>query len=240
MIFEFFFDFKIKTFLESGQSWVSILIMSIFVVGFIEESIKASVGLAVTNKMDATPNAILLFITCAGSALGFSIIENLHYYNYYGVSVLVSRTFVSSTAHLFFVSVSALLLAKIILKFESDFKRLMLLPIPVLLAATCHGIFNFFLLQNEMNQLSGILIALTMLFALGLYEFWLHILGTDKNLSFALTSCSKCSIIAFSKARFCAFCGTKIQVLRKANVIAHPMPHCPENDSTPQKDDSNT
>lgn len=226
LVFEVYFNFEMRSFLESGQSWVAILIMSICVVGFIEEFVKASVGLAVTNRMDTAPNTVLLFVTCTGSALGFSFVENFQYYKHYGASILISRIFVSSTAHLFFVAISALLLAKIIVKFKSDFKRMILLPLPVMVAALCHGTFNFFVFQNEVNDVSGVIIALTLLFVLGFYEAWLHLLSFDENLNFALTTCHKCSIIAFSKARYCAFCGTKVQVLRKT-MPQEGQPHKP-------------
>ncbi len=219
LFFEVAFDFDILAFFNNGHSWFVTIVMSVCVVGFVEEFVKASVGLSVAHKMDSEKNSSLLFMACAGSSLGFSVVENFQYYKEFGLSVLALRTFVSSSAHLFFVIVSAVLIAQILAKVNSDYKKILLIPFSVFIAAIFHGTFNYFVFYTEMATMNATVLALALVFLLGVYEAWIYLIRKEENYSFALTTCIKCRIIAFSKAKYCAFCGNKVNVLRKTTLL---------------------
>ena len=140
-----YFHFYLDFYLTGDKT--NDLLFSIFGIGFIEETIKLIPFLFVyifMRKQLDEPYDYLLFIMI--SALGFSFVENMMYFDKGVVHTISVRAVVSSIAHLFF---SATLVYGIILS-KCKYQKYAwgLVPLYYVLAIVSHGLFDYLLFFN--------------------------------------------------------------------------------------------
>ncbi len=219
LLVEFFLGYDLRSFLSGNHSWQYLLMASICVVGLIEEFIKTAVGMVVATLVDSERGSTVIFISLVGCALGFSLIENYHYYTNFGASVVVPRVLISATAHLFFAAVCSVIIAKAYAKKRSDCKISLRIIAGILVASVIHGLFNFMVFYYEIVALNGIMLSIMFVFLLGIYEAWISVMKMDEQKVLCLTGCPGCGSIAFHRSRFCSLCGSRVNVLRKTGMI---------------------
>jgi len=140
-----YFHFYLNFYLTGDK--INDLLFSIFGIGFIEETIKLIPFLFIylfLRKQLNEPYDYLLFIMI--SALGFSFVENMMYFDKGVIHTISVRAVVSSIAHLFF---SATLIYGIIL-YKYKYKKLawFFAPLYYILAIISHGFFDYLLFFN--------------------------------------------------------------------------------------------
>ncbi len=140
-----YFHFYLNFYLTGNK--INDLLFAIFGIGFIEETIKLIPFLFIylfLRKQLNEPYDYLLFIMI--SALGFSFVENMMYFDKGVIHTISVRAVVSSIAHLFF---SATLVYGIIL-YKYKYKKLawFFVPLYYILAILSHGFFDYFLFFN--------------------------------------------------------------------------------------------
>lgn len=140
--FRFYLDFHLN-----GNA-TNDFFFSIFGIGFIEETIKLIPFLFVYifwRKELNEPYDYILYIMI--SALGFSFVENMMYFDKGVIHTISVRAVVSSIGHLFF---SATLVYGIILaKYKYHKLALFFIPLYYFLAIISHGLFDYLLFFNH-------------------------------------------------------------------------------------------
>lgn len=132
------------------------LLYCIFKIGLIEELAKAIPILltyAFFKQRLREPIDILAFF-CV-SALGFSAAENVMYFNQGGPSMITGRAILASVAHMFNTALLSYGLIRI--KFFHENKKLYLLIIYCLFAATSHGLYDFIIIHLQ-SSISFVLV----------------------------------------------------------------------------------
>lgn len=218
VLVELFLGYDLRSFLSGSSSWQYLLLASICVVGFIEEFLKTAVGMVVASLVDSERGSTVIFISLIGCALGFSLIENFHYYSNFGASVVVPRVLISATAHLFFAAVCSVIIAKAYAKKKSDYKISLRIIAGIAIASVIHGFFNFVVFYYEIVALNGVILSIIFVFLLGIYEAWIFVMKMDNEAMLCLTGCPGCGSIAFHRSRFCGMCGSRVNLLRKTGV----------------------
>ena len=201
----------IKDYLQSDLSWWSLLLVSIGIVGLVEEGAKTAMGLIATYKISfkkRRPTAI--FLGFAGCGIGFSAMENLQYYFAYGVEVILPRMVISTSAHLFFTCFCGIFVAVSFARNLSNSKLSLNIAIGTVLAAISHGIFDFLIFRLDLNDSLGLLLSLNAFFLYGIYEFWIKAKAEDLPEKEELLICSGCGAFCIGRARFCNFCGNRV------------------------------
>lgn len=209
---ELYLGGDIKSFLSVPRKWYISLFFCIGIIGFIEESLKALAAYSVCcfyNKREEGFRPTFAFMSFAGCAISFSIIENIQYYMYFGPSIVLPRVLISSTAHLAFASVAAWF-STFAFKSGSFIKMVIILTGGVLGAASLHGFFDFMLFQYSIYSLSGLILAVLSLFLYIIYEVWIYALKKDFPPAGFLAVCSKCRALTVERIRFCPFCGNRV------------------------------
>ena len=118
-------------------------LVSTFQVGMLEELAKTIpflFFLALFHKQFNEPVDFLLFISV--SALGFSAVENVLYFNSKGPEIINGRAILSSVGHMFDTS----LVAYGIILYRYKKKNILVILLFLLLASLSHGIYDFWLL----------------------------------------------------------------------------------------------
>jgi hypothetical protein len=145
----------------------------------------------------------------AGCALSFSLLENIQYYMVFGSSVVLPRIVISSSAHLFFVCISAAFAAAALTR-KRDVVASARILAGIAVASAVHGLFDFIVFHFDIQAVSGLIISLVSLFWIGIYESWLAVLKIDVPEEAKLTSCSSCGAFSLDRVRFCGFCGSRV------------------------------
>ena len=132
----------------NGQ-FLNDLLYSVLKIGAVEEFAKLVpflVTLPLFRKQINEPIDYLALI-CA-SALGFSAVENVLYFNLAGPEIISARAILSSIGHMFDSSLIAY--GIILVKYRYDGARLYLIPLFFAFAALSHGFYDFWLLYEAM------------------------------------------------------------------------------------------
>lgn len=200
-----------RDFLAAPREWWITLIASIGIVGFIEEGIKAFVAhfvCCINGKNGFRPTFV--FLSFAGCALSFSLLENVQYYLAFGPSVVMPRVIVSSVAHLFFASICGYFSALGFKREKTAFVTSILIGLGIIIAAVLHGAFDFMLFHFTITATNGLVLCLIALFCYIIYEVWIKALINDLPQESFLAVCSKCRALTLEKIRFCPFCGYRV------------------------------
>ncbi|MDD3146906.1 MAG: PrsW family glutamic-type intramembrane protease [Candidatus Riflebacteria bacterium] len=199
----------LRTFISGPRSWWVTLLTSIGVIGFAEEGLKAAGGLLASHYTEYMRRPTVIFMAMAGCALSFSLLENIQYYMVFGSSVVLPRIVISSSAHLFFVCISAAVAAAALTR-KRDVVASARILAGIAVASAVHGLFDFIVFHFDIQAVSGLIISLVSLFWIGIYEAWLAVLKIDVPEEAKLTSCSSCGAFSLDRVRFCGFCGSRV------------------------------
>jgi len=152
---------------------------SIFGVGLIEESSKL-IGVFIAFKvLKKRINEPIDYLVFAGIvALGFSVRENFIYYNNYGSQIATGRTLISCLIHIINTSICVYGIYRFKLFNKGNIYINSLVAITT--AIVSHGLFDFFLVQPFLGDLTSFL-------AMGVYligiNFWIQMLNNAINFS---------------------------------------------------------
>lgn len=216
---EWFLGSDLRSFMSSSIDWHVAMFASIGIIGLVEESVKAAGALLVVHFMGFGRRSTLIFMAFAGVAMSFSFFENMQYFVVFGESVVLPRSFISSSAHLFFSCLCAAFIAIAMNRPKSDSIISFRILAAISLAAILHGLFDFLVFQFHIDALTGLLIALVALFIVGIYESWIAVLRIDRQPGEGLMICSGCGAFSIGRARFCNFCGARVILSRRDFTI---------------------
>lgn len=193
----FFYDFY-----EYSLGWtennllLNDFLYSIFCIGFIEEFIKLIpffILIAFTKEPDESYDYLFYTSLCG---LGFALMENSMYFNYYGGTTILSRAITSTVAHVFFSSLTAygILYAKYFNKNIFLYGCLFFV-----LAIFAHGVYDWLLMFN-----------FRFLFYLGFFAtmmVWFIFINNSLNISSYFSNTRKINFkkVEYSFALFLAF-----------------------------------
>jgi protease PrsW len=138
---------------EDNASYLVTLLFSIFVVGFSEEGSKFMFlrFFAYPKKEFNEPMDGVVYAVMVG--MGFATLENVLYVFQFNLATAVGRAFTAVPAHGAF----ALLMGSYVglAKFNPE-KRIQYLVTGFVLAVVCHGLYDFFLIQERNPLLMGV------------------------------------------------------------------------------------
>ncbi|MBS1903239.1 MAG: PrsW family intramembrane metalloprotease [Bacteroidetes bacterium] len=127
----------------------------VFGIGLIEESVKILpllIGLLLFKDEIAEPIDFIIYASV--SALGFAFVENLMYFERDAINIVHGRALISVFGHMFFSSIVAYGIILSRYKGKSRIRYGFLGGL--LLAALCHGFFDFWLLSPAVKSASWI------------------------------------------------------------------------------------
>lgn len=208
---EMFLGTDLRTFISSSRSWWIILLTSIGVIGFVEEVLKSGGGLLASYQVSYLKRPAAIFMGFAGSALAFSLLENVQYYLLFGAEIVLPRIIVSSSAHLFFACISSTFAAVALSRTaKADYVVSLRILLGILIAAITHGLFDFLVFHFDIQAVSGVIVSLVVLFLFGIQEAWVMVLKVDSLPEAGLMICSGCGAFSIERSRFCGFCGSRV------------------------------
>ncbi|NCB39164.1 MAG: PrsW family intramembrane metalloprotease [Erysipelotrichia bacterium] len=207
---EMFLETDLRSFVAGPGPWWMTLLVSIGIIGFVEESMKAAGGLMASYQVSSSRRPAGLFMSFAGCALSFSLLENVQYYMMFGVSVIIPRIIISSTAHLFFACLCAAMTTVALSRNKSDSVVSVRILSGIFMATLAHGLFDFFVFHFDVQAVSGVIATFVALFLLGIYEAWIIVLKVDIPAETGLSACSGCGAFSIDRVRFCGFCGSRV------------------------------
>lgn len=166
----FFFDWIIAISLWSmNDNIINNFLFCWFKIGLVEE-ISKSIPLVILffplKKHFKEPIDIIAFLSF--SALGFSTVENIMYFINYGAGIITSRAILCSVGHMFYTSLIGYGIIKVLFT-QQKFKILQLIGF-TLLAALCHGFYDFWLFQHNTGILGKIISILFFLECISLFS----------------------------------------------------------------------
>jgi len=216
---EMYLGTDLRTFISGPRTWWITLLTSIGVIGVIEESLKSAGGLLASYQVSFLKRPAAIFMAFGGSALAFSLLENIQYYLIFGAGTVMPRIIVSSSAHLFFGCISSTVAAIALSRAaRADSVVSMRILIGIFIAALAHGLFDFLVFHFDIQAASGIIISLVVLFLFGIQETWIAVLRVDSPPEAGLMICSGCGAFSIERTRFCGFCGSR--VIRKQRDVS--------------------
>jgi RsiW-degrading membrane proteinase PrsW (M82 family) len=126
------------------------LLFCVIKVGLVEESFKAIVlvfvFLSYGHKINEPVDYLVFFSL---SALGFATVENIMYFESYGVSVISWRAILSTVGHMFFTSLIAYGFIRLRYFHQRQLKFIYIPILYLFLAALVHGLYDFFLMWKN-------------------------------------------------------------------------------------------
>jgi RsiW-degrading membrane proteinase PrsW (M82 family) len=165
-------------FSENGRFFNDFL-YSIFGIGLNEEFSKIVGVIFVFTFLKKQINEPIDILIYAGvTALGFSMVENYHYFNNHGLRIITSRTFYSALEHIINTSIIVYGFYRYTL-----FKRgspIVNTTVAVCIAVVSHGLFDFFLTDNVSVIFTAFLA--TVIYLVGI-NFWIQMLNNANNFS---------------------------------------------------------
>lgn len=162
---------------EMDGSFANQFTYSVFGIGLIEEIAKLTPFLlfhGLFRKHLVEPIDYIAFI-CV-SALGFSAVENVMYFERHGAGIISSRAILCSISHMFDSAIVAY--GFVLARFNPRFKHNpIIIFVCLLLAALAHGIYDFWLIYEGISY--GFL--LTLIFFFGTLSIFASILTNSIN-----------------------------------------------------------
>jgi protease PrsW len=132
--------------------WFNDLMYCIFGIGLIEESIKLLPLLIFLRFSKAANEPIDYLIYASVAAIGFAFTENLMYIQNYGYQIIHGRALSAVVAHMCFSSIVAY--GFIVSKYKTKVSAWVSVPIALLIAATAHGMYDFWLVNQAVKSFS--------------------------------------------------------------------------------------
>jgi len=144
-----------------GESRWCLMMASIVRIGLVEEVVKFLPVLVILFVVRRVSEPFDLVVYGSFSALGFATLENMFYFSRYGLEIAFFRFFFSTLMHLSMTSIICYAWAKARFIFKEN--SLIALLRGLLIAATIHGLFDFFVLNPTSGQYAlGMAIAFIM------------------------------------------------------------------------------
>ena len=173
-----YYGLEISGFNFNGQ-YINDFIYSIFGVGVTEEISKLIGVLIVFKIIKKRINEPIDYLVFAGIvALGFSVRENFIYYNNYGSQIATGRTLISCLIHIINTSICVYGIYRFRLFNKGN--KIINAVIGISIAVLSHGLFDFFLVQPFLGDLTSILA--TIVYLVGI-NFWLQMINNCVNFS---------------------------------------------------------
>ncbi len=208
---EMYLGTDLRTFISGPGTWWITLLTSIGIIGFVEESLKSGGGLIASYQVSFLKRPASVFMGFAGSAMAFSLLENIQYYLIFGAEIVLPRIIVSSSAHLFFACISSSFAAVALSRTsKADSVVSLRILLGILIAAAAHGFFDFLVFHFDIQAVSGVIVSLVVLFLFGIQEAWIAVLRVDSPPDAGLMVCSGCGAFSIERSRFCGFCGSRV------------------------------
>lgn len=171
-VITYYFDFKLN-----GE-WVNDFLYAILGIGFVEEAVKIVPFLIILalNKNIKEPIDYLFY---AGlTALGFSFLENLIYFDKTGIRSIQGRALTATVTHLFNTSLIAY--GIVIGKFSAKKSVGLNFFVFFFLAAISHGFYDFWLINSDASRFSFI----TFVYLLVTMVVWVSLINNCINNSY--------------------------------------------------------
>lgn len=206
----------LRTFVVSMEDPLAKALVCVFLIGSIEEGAKLSISLALLAIFNFLGRAPAIFLAALGAGLGFSVVENIAYFNIYGLEVLFAREVISTTGHVVFSGIVGLAAAYSLFtpapgQRRGFWKGYGILVTGLFFAAIFHGLFNFIALTAPSWTSIPILFLLLVFMVNVMYEAWTRMLLLDEKRQASGWLCSNCGLKNFGIERFCPTCGSRVQ-----------------------------
>jgi RsiW-degrading membrane proteinase PrsW (M82 family) len=211
-----FLGIDLRTLIAGAESFWVRFFACVGVVGPIEETAKI-LGMMLGIfwlRLQRRPAAI--FLAAITSGIGFAVVENLDYYEAFGMSILVMRQFVSATGHAVFSGIFGVAATWAIPLIQSHERKkvghsFFMFLTGLFLAAFLHGIFNVAAFHLA-SDISIPTLFISLLFGIVILNvLWTHVLVMDTAAEPYLWGCAGCGERGLSTGRFCLKCGTRVQ-----------------------------
>ncbi len=175
----FFYGLIERMGFEENGHFFNDLLYAIFGIGLNEELSKIVGVVFVFTFLQKQINEPIDVLIYAGvTALGFSMIENYHYFNNHGLKIITPRTFYSALEHI--INTSIIVYGAYRYRLFKKGHPLLNTLVAVVIAIVSHGLFDFFL--ND--SISGVF---TAFLSIGIYlvgiNFWIQMLNNANNFS---------------------------------------------------------
>lgn len=152
---------------------------SLFGVGLSEEVSKLLGVFVVFRILKKRMNEPIDYLVFAGIvALGFSVRENFIYYHNYGSQIITGRTFISCLVHIINTSICIYGIYRSLLFNKGNIYINSI--IGVSLAVISHGMFDFFLTQSFLGDLTPLISSVIYLIGI---NFWMQMINNAINYS---------------------------------------------------------
>ena len=155
------------------------LFYTIVAIGANEELSKILGVIIVFKILKNHINEPIDYLIYAGvTALGFSIVENFKYFNNYGIQIISTRAFYSALVHI--INTTIIVYGFYRLKLFNKGQQLSNTIIAFIVSASSHGLFDFFLLNNFIGDITPLFA--TLVYLIGI-NFWVQMLNNANNYS---------------------------------------------------------
>ncbi|MBF0547934.1 MAG: PrsW family intramembrane metalloprotease [Candidatus Riflebacteria bacterium] len=214
--------FKIDIFgsLYEQNAYLKAIVCFLF-VGPVEEGLKLIATFSAISLYSLEKRISSFFIASLACGIGFSLMENIDYLNFFGVKILFLRSIVSTTGHLIFSGISG-----IGISFSIYFgnvlglgflKSIGMLFSCFFLSAFFHGIFNFSLSSFDLfiSTILSFYINTCLIFYLKMA--WKKIQLLDLPLFPRFWFCSGCGLAGIGKELYCITCGDSLKYSIEVN-----------------------
>jgi len=165
--------------LRFHESAIGDFIYSVVAIGAVEELVKFLPWLIVLKLTKQINEPFDYILYACFAALGFAFMENLKYYQEGELDIISGRAITAVVSHMFDASVVAY--AFIIAKYRVTKKpmKLLIQLTGFVVAAFCHGFYDFWLISEFGQHLSIV----TIIFMLGTLRVWMLMKNNALNLS---------------------------------------------------------
>lgn len=134
---------------HTNDSVIGDLFYTVLVIGGIEEFVKL-VPLLLLLKYTKEVNEPIDYIVFAGlSALGFSVIEDIMYFNSHTVATIYGRAIFTSVSHIADTAIVAY--ALVVARFRDQKHGFLQVLKGFLIACTVHGLYDFFIINEQVS-----------------------------------------------------------------------------------------
>lgn len=211
----FLLGIQLRTLILGASSFGVKAAACLGIIGPIEETCKLLAVVGTVSLFGLQTRATAIFLTAVAVGIGFSMVENLDYFELYGFGVFALREVVSSTGHAIFSGIAGLGAAQALPLARSK-KRMgalrgfLILLSGLLTASILHGSFNLvaFGLSSETSVPT---LMITMFFGMTvLRSLWTRALVLDIPTTPIHWHCPQCETRRYGIERFCNACGARV------------------------------
>ncbi len=175
----FFYSLIHKMGFEENGEFINDLLYAVFAIGLNEEFSKiigVIIVLTIFRKKIDEPIDVLIY---AGiTAIGFAMIENFKYFSLYGIKIITPRTFYSALEHI--INTTIIVYGFYRQRLFNKGNHLVNIFVASSIAIASHGLFDFFLMEGSLGNLTVFLSIIIYLIGI---NFWVQMLNNANNYS---------------------------------------------------------